>query len=96
METTASLAQLYSDASSVMPLGQLTILMGVSFFCLIQGRYKLGFLMSYFFIFYWTIIMNRGFWMELFGGHYAGMFFILIVGVSAAMAGVIGLFQQGR
>lgn len=96
MEMTNSLAQLYSGGSLSLPLEQVLLLIGISFLCLINGRHKMGFLLSYFFIYYWAIIMNRSYWLNLFEGSFAGMIFMIAVGLSFAMAGLLGVFQKER
>jgi len=96
MEMTNSLSQLYSGGTLSLPLEQFVILIGISFFCLINGRHKMGFLLSYFFIYYWGIIMNRSYWLGLFEGSWAGMVFMIAVGLSFAMAGLLGVFQKER
>jgi hypothetical protein len=39
--------------------------------------YKTGLLLSYFFIFYWGFVSNRGHWLELFGDNGTGLMLYL-------------------
>ena len=64
------------------------------FFYLYTRKYKTGLLLSYFSIFYWGFVSNRGHWLELFGDNGTGLVLYLFSATAIAMMGVISIFQE--
>ena len=64
------------------------------FFYLYTRKYKTGLLLSYFSIFYWGFVSNRGHWLELFGDNGTGLVLYFFSAAAIAMMGVISIFQE--
>ncbi|MBI4382886.1 MAG: hypothetical protein HY579_02495 [Nitrospinae bacterium] len=87
---------LFADRSFSIPFEQMVLILLVASVCLIFGRFKMGFLMAYGFLFYWVYIANRGFLMELMGGNPMGMIFYLIVGAAMGLTVFVGFLQENH
>ena len=78
----------------IISFGQIALMFFLCFFCLFTGKYKTGLLASYFFIFYWGFVSNRGHWLELFGDTGPGLVLYLFSATAIAIMGVISIFQE--
>ncbi|MEK9629608.1 MAG: hypothetical protein VW455_11385 [Nitrospinota bacterium] len=88
--------EFFSQKVFLISFGQIGLMFLLCFFCLISGRYKTGLLFSYFFIFYWGFVSNRGHWISLFGDHGTGMVLYLFSATAVALMGVISIFQENH
>ena len=78
----------------IISFGQIGLIFLLCFFYLYTGKYKTGLLLSYFSIFYWGFVSNRGHWLELFGDNGTGLVLYFFSAAAIAMMGVISIFQE--
>jgi len=88
------MVEFFSQKVFIISFGQIALMFLLCFFCLYSGKYKMGLLLSYFFIFYWGFVSNRGHWLELFGDNGTGLVLYLFSATAIAMMGVISIFQE--
>ena len=86
--------QLVSEQSLPIPLGQSLITFILISICLILGRFKLGFLICYGFIFFWGFVGNRLFFLDLLGGSGMGMLFYVFTALFMSLAMLFGFFHE--
>ena len=52
--------------------------------------------MAYAFMFYWRFIMERMYWVNLFGDNAGGLVFYIFSALGIGVMGVVGLFQESH
>ena len=58
--------------------------------CMVLGKFKLGLLTTYLFVFYWGFIFNRAIFIDAAGNASAGLFVYAFFGLSMAVAALAG------
>lgn len=78
------------------PLGQVIMFVILNSIALLLGRYKLGLLVSYCFVFYWGFIFNRGYFIDLLGNTSWGLVLYAFSGLAMPILALIGFFRSSR
>jgi hypothetical protein len=89
-----SFNHLIMGQSLPLPLMQSLLMLAVVTACLILGRFKLGLLIAYGFLFLWGFIGNRLIFFDMFGSF--GMLFFVFAGLSMSIAWCLGFFQENH
>lgn len=89
------LTSFLSDKSLSVPLGQVLLFALLLTLCMLFGRYKLGLLVSYSFVFFWGFIFNRSYFIDLLGNTSIGLYTYTVLGFFMAVLAVIGMFKKG-
>ncbi|TAN45428.1 MAG: hypothetical protein EPN22_02705 [Nitrospirae bacterium] len=95
MDTLMNVYNFISDKDFSVPLGQIIILVILNSGCLLLGKYKLGLLISYLFVFYWGFSLNRAEFINILGQTHFGLYIYALSGIAMLVAAVIGFFQKG-
>jgi hypothetical protein len=85
---------LLSDINFFIPAGQVMFFVLLNSFCLLFGKYKLGLLISYCFVFYWGFVFNHNHFIDMVGNTTWGMMIYLFSGAFMLLIAVIGFFNQ--
>jgi hypothetical protein len=86
--------ELFSNGQLFIPAWQVIFFIFLNSFCLLFGKFKLGLLISYCFVFYWGFIFNNAYFLDMFGNTTWGMFIYLFSGAFMLLMAVIGFFNQ--
>jgi len=77
----------------VLPFGHAMVFLVLVSFCLLLGKYKLGLLTIYCFVFSLGFVTNRNFLMDYLGEMNCGLIIYAFTGILMIIIFVIGLFQ---
>jgi len=94
MESAMSFLQFFSGKEFSVPLWEVGFLVVVNSLCLLLGKHKLGLIVSYFFVFYWGFIINRGYFVDVLGNMTVGLYIYGICGIAMAVVVIVGLFVR--
>lgn len=94
MELINGITAFLSDKQLSVPLGEVILLIIVNSFCLLFGRFKLGLLVSYCFVFYWGFIFNKSFFINLLGQTTWGLSLYIFAGLAMFITVVLGYLQH--
>ncbi|MBF0488470.1 MAG: hypothetical protein HQK98_09940 [Nitrospirae bacterium] len=75
-------------------LGQIIMFFIANSLCLLMGRFRLGLLLSYTFIFYWGFIYNREYLLGILGGTEWGLMLYMFCGVVILFTFLVASFSR--
>lgn len=96
MQDNTSLGNFFSGQEFSIPMEQTLILLLILLVCIAFKKFKIGFIVAYFFLFYWAVISNSVNWFAMLEGSAFGMVFYLFGALALAMAGIMSVFQQNN
>lgn len=91
-----AMIDLLTNKEFAVPLGEVIIFVLVNSFCILFGKYKLGLLVSYCFVFYWGFIFNLKYFINLLGGTTYGMLAYIFFGVMMLVLAIVGFFIESK
>jgi len=83
-----------SDKTMSVPMGQALIFMTLICLCMLFGRFRLGLLISYMFVYYWGFVFNRSYFVDILGQSTFGMYAYTISGFLMIGLAVMGLAKK--
>lgn len=96
MNVLYSIWEFLNDKNFSVPLGQLVVFVVINSFCLLFGRYKLGLLLTYCFVFYWGFLFNKDYFVDMLGNTTWGLYIYAISGIAMSVTAIIGFFQESK
>ncbi|MBI5749123.1 MAG: hypothetical protein HZA00_08355 [Nitrospinae bacterium] len=96
MKVLYSIWEFLNDKSFSVPLGQLVVFVVINSFCLLFGRYKLGLLLTYCFVFYWGFLFNKDYFVDMLGNTNWGLYLYAISGIAMSVTAIVGFFQESK
>jgi len=92
MERANQVIGFLSKTTISVPLGQLVLFIFIISLCMVGGKFKLGLLSTYIFVFYWGFIFNRNIFIDAAGNASIGLFAYAFCGLSMVIAALVGFF----
>ena len=86
--------KLCAEYEFAIPLLQVVLFITVNSFCLLYGKFRLGLLVSYGFVFYWGYIFNLDFFVKILGASKWGLVFYGASGLLMFIVAIIGLIAN--
>jgi len=83
-----------SDKTMSVPMGQAMIFVVLICICMLLGRFRLGLLVSYMFVYYWGFILNRSYFVDILGNTTIGMYAYTLSGFLMLILAIIGLAKK--
>jgi len=83
-----------SEREFSVPLWEIMLYVTFISFCLLMGRFRLGLMGSYCFVFYWGFLSNMTHFINMFGEYTWGMPVYVFSGLSMFVIAIIGFFFQ--
>lgn len=96
MKVLLSIWEFLNDKNFSVPLGQLVVFVVINSFCLLFGRYKLGLLLTYCFVFYWGFLFNKDYFVDMLGNTTWGLYIYAISGIAMSVTAMVGFFQESK
>lgn len=96
MKVFLSIWEFLNDKNFSVPLGQLVVFVVINSFCLLFGRYKLGLLLTYCFVFYWGFLFNKDYFVDMLGNTTWGLYIYAISGIAMSVTAMVGFFQESK
>ena len=96
MKVLFSIWEFLNDKNFSVPLGQLVVFVAINSFCLLFGRYKLGLLLTYCFVFYWGFLFNKDYFVDMLGNTTWGLYIYAISGIAMSITAIVGFFQESK
>ncbi len=96
MKVLYSIWEFLNDKNFSVPLGQLVVFVVINSFCLLFGRYKLGLLLTYCFVFYWGFLFNKDYFVDMLGNTTWGLYIYAISGIAMSVTAIVGFFQESK
>jgi hypothetical protein len=96
MDLLNSFYEFFSGKEFSIPLWEVIAFVIFNTICLLFGRYRLGLVISYSFVFYWGFIFNMDNFVSMLDGTRWGMPIYTIAGISMFTMAVISFFVHGR
>lgn len=87
---------LFAGKNFPLPLGQALLILALASACLIWGKFKWGFLLSYGFIFYCVMAANKLFFMTLYAGNPMALMIYVFAGLIFTLLVFYGFFQESH
>lgn len=84
--------EFFGDKDFSLPVWEMTVVMVIAALCLLTGKHKPGLVASYLFLFYWTFIHNRGYFLDLLSTTTWAVYLYSALGVVAAIIAILGFF----
>lgn len=94
MEPSNSLYQFLIEKEFSVPLLEMIIFVIFNSVCLLFGRFRLGLLISYCFVFYWGFLFNMEYFVNMLGNTTWGMFIYAISGFLMFVVAILGFLLQ--
>lgn len=91
-----SIWEFLNDKNFSVPLGQLVVFVVINSFCLLFGRYKLGLLLTYCFVFYWGFLFNKDYFVDMLGNTTWGLYIYAISGIAMSVTAMVGFFRESK
>lgn len=85
-----------TDKEFSIPLGQVVIFVLLNSLFILFGKYKLGLLLSYCFVFYWGFIFNLKYFVNILGATTIGMPLYIFFGIMMLVLAIIGFFAEEK
>lgn len=82
--------EFFSKTTISIPLGQMVLFVIMVSVCMVTGKFKLGLLTTYIFVFYWGFIFNRAIFIDAAGNASMGLFVYAFFGLSMVVAALVG------
>lgn len=96
MNVLYSIWEFLNDKNFSVPLGQLVVFVVINSFCLLFGKYKLGLLLTYCFVFYWGFLFNKDYFVDMLGNTTWGLYIYAISGIAMSVTAIVGFFQESK
>ncbi|GAB4389757.1 MAG: hypothetical protein Kow0025_17140 [Thermodesulfovibrionales bacterium] len=85
-----------SDKQFSIPLGEVIIFVILNSLCILFGKYKLGLLLSYCFVFYWGFVANLRYFVNILGDTSYGMIGYIFFGIAMLLLAIVGFFTEAK
>ena len=96
MENLNGLVELFIGKTFTVPVGSLLLVFSFFAWFVLYEKHKWGFLAAYAFMFYWGFIVERMYWVNLFGDNTVGLVLYIFSALGIGVMGVVGLFQESH
>lgn len=96
MKPTISFLEFFSSKDFAVPIWEVVLLIIINSVCLLFGKHKFGLLVSYFFVFYWGFVLNRGYFTDVLGNITWGLYVYSISGIMMATIIIISFFVKSE
>ena len=87
---------LFTGKTFSLPLGQAFLVLALATACLVWGKFKWGFLLSYGFIFYSLMAANKLFFVTLYAGNPMALMIYVFAGLIFTLLIFYGFFQESH
>jgi hypothetical protein len=94
MDIVASFLAFINDKDLSVPLGEVITFVFINSFCLLSGRFKLGLLISYCFVFYWGFLFNKNYFVDILGSTNLGLYVYALSGFAMIIIAIIGFLVK--
>lgn len=94
MDIVVAFLEFINDKDLSVPLGEVITFVFINSFCLLSGRFKLGLLISYCFVFYWGFLFNKDYFVDILGNTSMGLYIYTLSGFAMAIVALIGFFIE--
>lgn len=96
MDSVNQVFEFFSVTTISIPLGQMVLFVIMVSICMVMGKFKLGLLTTYLFVFYWGFIFNRAIFIDAAGNASIGLFAYAFFGLSMAVAALVGFMTASH
>ena len=96
MEHLHDIYSFFSGKEFSIPLWEVVVYVIIISFCLLYGRYRVGLIASYCFVFYWGFILNLDTFVNILGETTWGMHLYVFSGFLMFIVAIAGFFFQSR
>ncbi len=94
MDIIIAFLEFINDKDLSIPVGEVIIFVVINSLCLLSGRFKLGLLISYCFVFYWGFLFNKDFFVDILGNTTLGLYIYALSGFAMVIVALIGFFVE--
>lgn len=94
MEPYGSFYEIVAGKEFAVPLLEVIVFVIFNSLCLLFGRFRLGLMISYCFVFYWGFIFNLEYFVNMLDGTPIGMLVYAASGLLMFLTAIIGFFVQ--
>ncbi|MBI3600152.1 MAG: hypothetical protein HY097_05870 [Nitrospinae bacterium] len=94
MDIVIAFLEFINDKDLSIPLGEVITFVFINSLCLLSGRFKLGLLISYCFVFYWGFLFNKDYFVDILGNSSMGLYIYALSGFAMIIIALIGFFVE--
>ncbi len=94
MQAPSLIIEFFTGKEFSVPLWEVALLVVINSICLLLGRHRLGLIVTYFFVFYWGFILNRGLFTDMLGNMTCGLYLYGSSGIALGAVFLVSFFVR--